>query len=358
VIIGRYITREIAKPLFLGSILLAVVFAGYRSAANLTDAASGLLQPNIAIKLIFLETLVALEVLLPTALYLSVVVGLGRLHGDSEMIALQATGMGESAVLATVLRFSMVVALVVAILSIAVRPWAYQTSHALEARSVAETDITSLHAERFYPLPPTQNVLFAEEIDDKQHYMKKVFVQGDRGDHSMVIYAQEAYQMPSKRGSQRSMKFVDGHAYDLGRYDARDRHLRFRSLTIFLEESPEVDVQQNRKAESTATLLGSTKPKDIAELQWRLSTPIATILLALLGVPLSRTSPRQRRQGGILIAILIYALFFNLTGVAQTWVEQGRVGKIPGLWWPYTLPAGLLLLLLWRPTLTWRRKRR
>ncbi len=356
-IISRYVTREIARPLFIGSVLLAIVFAGYRSAANLSDAASGLLQPDVALKLILLETLVAFEVLLPTALYLSVIVGLGRLHSDSEMTALQATGVSEATVLAIVLRFSIAVALVVATLSIFVRPWAYQTSHQLEARSIAETDITSLHAERFYPLPPTQNVLFAEAIDGKQHHMRKVFVQGDQGDHSMVIYAQEAYQLPSKEGSKKSMKFVDGHAYDLGRYDARDRLLTFRSLTIFLKENPKIDVQKNRKAESTAALFGSTKPKDIAELQWRLSTPVATILLALLGVPLSRTSPRQRRHSGILIAILIYALFFNLTGVAQTWVEQGRIGKIPGLWWAYTIPAGLLLLLLWHPTRVWRAKR-
>ena len=37
----------------------------------------------------------------------------------------------------------------------------------------------------------------------------------------------------------------------------------------------------------------SDNPEDIAELQWRLSTPLSTLLLALLGVLLSRTTPRQ-----------------------------------------------------------------
>ena len=353
-IISRYIIREIAKPLFIGCILLTIVFASYRSAANLTDAANGLLQPDVAVKLILLETLIALEVLLPTALYLSVVVGLGRLHSDTEIAALQATGVGESTILAAVLQFALVIAVAVAALSIFVRPWAYRTSHELEAQSVVETDVTTLNAERFYPLLPTKNVLFAENVDRKQHQMNKVFVQGDHDDHAIIVYAQQAYRLPTDSNPRRSMKFLQGNSYDLGRYDGHDRILSFRSLTVFLPENTRVDVQQNRKAEPTTALFGSNKPKDIAELQWRLSTPLATVLLALLGVPLSRTSPRQRRHSGMLVAVLIYALFFNLTGVAQTWVEQGRVGKFPGLWWAYGIPAGLLLLFLWRSA--WSRR--
>jgi len=38
-----------------------------------------------------------------------------------------------------------------------------------------------------------------------------------------------------------------------------------------------------RKAASTLQLIGSPRLEDIAELQWRLSTPLSTVMLALLG---------------------------------------------------------------------------
>ena len=82
----------------------------------------------------------------------------------------------------------------------------------------------------------------------------------------------------------------------------------------------------------------SDKPRDIAELQWRFSRPIATILLALIAVPFSRSPPRKDKgERTIFAAALVFAIYYILSGLAQTWVEQGMLGKIPGVWWLYAL---------------------
>jgi lipopolysaccharide export system permease protein len=104
-------------------------------------------------------------------------------------------------------------------------------------------------------------------------------------------------------------------------------------------------------------LARSDKSKDIAELQWRLSTPLSTILLALLGVPLSRASPRQGKYAKVVAAVLVYAVYYNISAMAKTWVEQGVVGSIPGIWWVQIILAGLLLALLFQPTLAFRSRR-
>ena len=75
---------------------------------------------------------------------------------------------------------------------------------------------------------------------------------------------------------------------------------------------------------------------DLAELQWRLTTPLATVFLALLGIPLSRAVPRQGR-------------YYNVKIVAMVWVERGKVGPLPGLLWVDVLLALVVVLLLWRP---------
>ena len=48
-VLSRYITSEIVKPMFLGIGLLVIVFTGYSTAIRLGDASNGLIQlPMVA----------------------------------------------------------------------------------------------------------------------------------------------------------------------------------------------------------------------------------------------------------------------------------------------------------------------
>ncbi len=87
-IIDRYIMREIIKPTVAVCSILVFIFGCYMATHFLVDALSGQLPGTTVIILILLRIAIALEVLLPTTLYLCVVVALGRLYKDSEMTAL------------------------------------------------------------------------------------------------------------------------------------------------------------------------------------------------------------------------------------------------------------------------------
>jgi len=107
-------------------------------------------------------------------------------------------------------------------------------------------------------------------------------------------------------------------------------------------------LEQKLKAASVEQLLHADNPEEIAELQWRLAAPFSTVLLALLGVPLSRSSPRQGKYAKVPLGILVFALYYNLSAITKKWVGQGVVDNIPGIWWTPALLAGLLLVLLWQ----------
>ena len=86
--------------------------------------------------------------------------------------------------------------------------------------------------------------------------------------------------------------------------------------------------------------------EDVAEFQWRLSTPLSALLLALLAIPLSRSKPRQGRYARMLAALVIYAVYFNLLDVGRTWVELGERGRISG---GSPVVLALLVLVLYLP---------
>jgi lipopolysaccharide export system permease protein len=112
---------------------------------------------------------------------------------------------------------------------------------------------------------------------------------------------------------------------------------------------PTEDVTRyRRKAASTLQLIGSTRREDIAELQWRLSTLLSTVLLAVLGVPLSKSNPRRGKYAKLGLAIIIFAFYYQMFVIAKTWVEKSLVPPLIGIWWVPLLLALLAVFFLWR----------
>lgn len=339
-ILDRYLAYEVLRPFLATGALFILLFGSYSSADLLADAVAGELPMDIVGRLIGLKVLIALEVLLPIALYLSVVLGLGRLYNDAEMTAMAACGYSEGRIAGAVLRLALVVAVIVACLSMLIRPWAYQQSYALRNRAEAQFDIDKLEPGRFHSSETGGYVIFAEAIERRQERLEKVFFNHPKGDDKLqTIYAQSLNHTVADDGRS-ILEFHDGYAYNLDLEGRGDAVLRFQSFTLVLAGVPE-PVGYKSKAAGLTQLWQSQNPKDIAELQWRLLRPVSTLLLALLAVPLSHTAPRQGRYAKTIVAILLFALYYNLTGVAKTWVKEGVVGPVPGVWWP-----DLLLLLL------------
>jgi lipopolysaccharide export system permease protein len=155
-------------------------------------------------------------------------------------------------------------------------------------------------------------------------------------------------------GEPRNFEFHDGYSYLLDTHSRQDTTLHFGELIIPVP-GIEKDTSYRRKAESTRNLAQSDATKDIAEFQWRLSTPLATLSLALLAVPLSRSAPRQGRHTSFITAIAVYAGLFMLTSAARSWVADGTIAGMPGIWWVYLIPALLFGWLIMAPTMRWRR---
>ncbi|MGD2074876.1 MAG: LPS export ABC transporter permease LptF [Gammaproteobacteria bacterium] len=347
-VLSRYIAAEIAKPLVLGVSLLVIVFTGYSSAVRLGQASEGFIELPAVARLIGLNTIVALEVLLPTALYLSIISSVSRFYRDSEMAAMRAAGVGETRILRSTMLLSLAIAVLVGFISIYGRPWAYREIYRIEAEARAEFDIRKIQPRQFIELQDSKYVLFARDVDKKTGGLEEVFLQTELGDKVQVLYAQEAFLPPVRFGEARSFQLFDGHGYLLDRLGHQDITLRYKEMVVHIP-TEQLDTSYRRKAEPTLNLYRSDAPKDVAEFQWRLSTPLATLTLALLAVPLSRSAPREGRHRSFFLAILVYVGLFNMTSVARTWVEDERIRAFPGIWWVYVFPLALFAVLMIAP---------
>ena len=350
-IITRYIAREIYRPFLTVVAILLVVFVTSSAAAVFNEVAAGLVAPDTVALLVLIKALIGLEVLLPVALYFSTIMGLVRLHTNGEMVALASCGISELAVVGTVLRLAAVVAALTACLSLYVRPWAYEQQYYLRTVAEAEFDVEDLEAGRLFISPDSDYAVYADAVDREARTAHTVLVQIRREDELMLIQAEELHQPERDRWQPREFIFLRGESYRLDRAGSQDMALRFERLTWRLRPPEEPSVGYKSKMQSTADLSHSEARKDLAEYQWRLSTPPATLLLAMLAVPLSRARPRQGRAARLLVAILAFAVFYNLMSMAKNLVQEGMVGRLPGLWWPLALLALVVLALLAGPHL-------
>ena len=345
--IERYIIREVLRPFSFVLILLVALFACFSSARYLAEAVTETLGLYFMVKLILLKTFIALEVLVPIALYTSVVIGLGRLHRDREIIALNAAGASNKRIIGPVMVVSIPIALAVGALSLYGRPWAYENSYILDAMAKADLNTDRFQPGRFYGNEDTGTVIYIAGKDRENGAMSRIFYYTRKGEVSEVTAAVSARQDQGLEDGRLRVSLDDGLVYRLRRYSLEDEVVRYEKLIRF-HGDPEVSIGYKRKAQATPDLLDSDTPEDIAEAQWRLSRPLATLLLALIAIPLSHSSPRQGKNERVFMAALIFAVYYNLSGVAQTWVEQGVMDEIPGVWWLHALMALVVSLYLFQ----------
>ena len=345
-IINRYLIREIALPLVTVTAILMVIFMSFNAVRYTADAAAGLLPASTVIYLTLLRSLIAIEVLLPVALYLAVVLGMGRLYSDNEMVALHATGVSELRVVRSVLWLSLAVAIVVASLSLAVRPWAYQKSYLLKAQAEADFNLDKLEAGQFYSAEESGTVIFVEHINKRQKRLEQVYFFRTTDQKIDIINARQAWQLVTDPFAPLELQFRDGAQYQIDLTGTRDLTLKFKRLSVILKPYDQDLDRYRSKTIETLQLAGSNNPDDMAEFQWRLTTPVTTLLLGILGVPLSRSAPRRGRYAKTVVAALVYAIFYGLSVIAKNWVEQGVVDIIPGVWWPHVLLGIVTMVLL------------
>jgi lipopolysaccharide export system permease protein len=190
-------------------------------------------------------------------------------------------------------------------------------------------------ARRFYGNEESSSIIYINDKREGGERLSGVFHYVRKDHTSEIILAKQGYQERTGQYQPPKLHLLDGYMYSMSRSSTRDSIVRF-SRFVYMP-SPDIARDYQRKAAPTLELGFSADTRDIAEFQWRISRALTTILLAMMAIPLSRSSPRQGKSEKIIAAAVIFAIYYNLSGLAQTWVEQGVIGSFPGVWWLHFL---------------------
>lgn len=350
-ILQRYIHRELVHKLAWITGLLILVFASNKFVGFLADAAEGMLPGDMVFMMLGYKMVAMLPGILPVSILVSILLVFSRMASDRELVILAAAGVGRFFQVKIVLRFAIVFCLFVALITLYLAPWAEQRIHELKQRARQESDISSIKPGQFKEFSRGDRVVYVENPAPDNIAMQRIFLQVRQEGKLGVLTSDSAHFKRDKKSGNKYIVFSAGRRY-VGAPGLLDYQITQYEKYALLTETATVNTAGAKmSALSTALIIGSDNTHHQAELQWRLSLIISCLLLPLLGLLLIRTQAVERRYQPFIIGILIYLVYSNLLGIAQTLLKREVVPFVVGVWWVHLLLLIIIAILYYLPRL-------
>jgi lipopolysaccharide export system permease protein len=345
--VQRYVLREVVQTWLAVTGILVAILVSNQISRVLGLAADNQYGRRVVFDLIALGAVMNLSVIVPVGLLLAVVLTLGRMYHDSEMAALQACGFGPSRLLAPLLCFAAVIAVGLSWLTFFQVPRADGQAQLLRQSAIKEARFGQLDAGRFRAFSGGDAVFYAERVD-QDGVLHNVFLQRESAGRVEVALADTATYSKADASGIHLVTLFNGERYEgvPGRDDFRVIEFREHGIPIATPEDVRGPADPDTKP--TRALFGSHEPSDIAQLQFRVSTPLMALVLALVAVPLSKLRPRQGRYARVGFAIVLYFVYSNLLSASKVWLERGELPPVIGVWWVHAAALALGIYLVAR----------
>jgi LPS export ABC transporter permease LptF/LPS export ABC transporter permease LptG len=350
-LIDRYIFRQVFSHTFLGLAIFTFVFF-VPQLVRLMDLIVRHPGSWSTISILFLSTFPAiLSLTLPMGVLVGVLIALGRLSADSELIAMTALGMGRRRLLIPVGILAVGATAITFAMTLWLSPLSVRTFRTLEDRLRAGQASYQV-APRVFDERFPRMVLYINDIDSAATRWKGVFLAGTDKGVSRLTLAEEAIVIPDRSGGKLELHLRNGSIHefspaDPGRY----------TLSAFGERDLPVEVKSGegeRIAEpgipgrTMSTLWHERRNQRDAsvELQRRLSFPFACISFALLAMPIGARPRRGGRAAGFMITLVLITGYYLMFTIGAGLARQGTIPIWMGIWTANVVTAGLGLFLL------------
>jgi lipopolysaccharide export system permease protein len=345
-VLDKMIMRDLIKTWLAVLTVIVVIIVSRKFIKILDKAIEGQVSNETLLSILGLKIVVASIAFLPAALFMAVLMVLGRMYRDQEMSAISSAGGGAGTIYRAVFLLVFPLSVVSAGLSMYVAPWAEARTEGIMHQDEQSADIRGVAAGKFSEYSQGDLVFYVEKIgDDKK--MHKIFVQHRQRNGKQAIINAESGRLEDLKDG-RYMILEQGERIQ-GQPGAVDYVIEnFAEYAVRLDEKSSV-INVSREAIPMKVLKNSNAIRDIAELQRRYSIPLSMIFLTLLAVPLAQSAPRGGVYGNMTVAFLIYFSYGNLIRVSQSWVINETIpawlGGVGVYWILLLVGIGLLIKL-------------
>ena len=334
----RYVSRE---WLFVFAGLLGLLLAvglGGRFVGFLQEAATGRFTAEALWLLVAFRVPEFVQVTVPFALYLALLLTIGRLHAEQEHVVLVAGGVRPRRMLLWLLGSATPVAAVVAVLSFVVTPEARRLYADLSLEQLVDSELDAVIAGAFHVYAEGRRTTYARAVDRDANRLEGVFMAERNGPVSVTVWADRAQQHRVSEAG-RFLEFGDGVRYEGVPGESAYRVVEFARLSQRIDRTPPVPLDDARRTATAGLVLDD--PRQAAEWQWRAAFPVMCLVSVVLAVGVARPAPRTGRFSRLLPGVALFVVYYLSLVFARDFVADGLLGAIPGLWPVHVLLLGI-----------------
>ena len=340
------VRRELARSFGATLVVILTIVITMMLIRTLAMAAGGEVAPEDVVLLLGYTALGYLPVMLALSLFIAVVVTLGRMYRDSEMVIWFASGLGLHRFVRPVLRMAWPVLAVVAGLLLFVWPWGNRSSVELRSRYEQRTDLSRVAPGVFQTSRDGSRVFFVDRASPEGGEGHHVFVLTTKPPLESVVSARSGRLETD--GDDRVLRLTHGQRNETDSATGARTLSSFETYQVLVGENAARSAQEAPpKTMATLDLLRAGGTVHQAELAWRLGMLLAAANLLLLGIGLSAAQPRRASNWNLLLALLTFMAYFNGVNLSQAWIASGRFALMPTLLGLHGGALAIALSLLW-----------
>ena len=356
--------REIVGPLALGFLVYTFILL----VRFLFDSAEMIIRrglPASVVGELLLYTLPNIVVLtIPMSLLFGILIAVGRLASDSELVAIRSSGVSLVALYRPILLISALFTVVNVALMAWAMPWGNHSLVRLQLRIITDTVAQQVEPRVFYPefdeallyvfetpegtdrwngvflaqsLPTTENqVTVARHGELKLDPTKErlVLELADAATHEVDLADPQAYQISSQRLTER---LLDDDLLSSRRQEISTtkslRELTLGELSAILDDPAESAERRNLAR---------------VEIHKKFSIPFACIVFGLFALPLGFTNRRGGKGSGFALSIAVILVYYILLNNGENAARFGKMSPWLAMWLPNLVLAAAGLALLAR----------
>ena len=312
-----------------------------------------------------------LGVTIPMALLVGILMGMGRLSGDRETVAMQACGISIKRMLAPVMAFAAVGAAVTCYILVVSLPDANQAFRELSYTTIANRAEGEVRPRVFHDDFPNV-MLYAQEVALDGSGWGQVFLADTSKSDQPTVYLAERGRVAVDREN-RTVDVVleegTGHRSDPstpGEYEVHEFEeliIGLNAESAFPRSGPqrglaELTIPQLEAETATMVSMGESAHQPIMHIHRKFSIPMACLVFALLGVGFGVTSRKDGRLASFALGIAVIFAYYVVMYTSEAMAKGQLVSPHLAMWIPNIL-LGMsgILLIVWRSKSVERRFR-
>lgn len=301
-----------------------------------------------------------LQPAIPIAFLLAVLLGIGRLSTDGEIMAMRASGLSPMQLFRPVLLMGIFLFFFSSAVNSFLTPWGTKMFR-YELFRISNTKvIATLHEgtfmEGFFDL-----MLYADEVEPKGNRLSRVFIYDPRNESNpTTVVANRGQIIPEQMGSDGTpgivLRLWDGKVYrsnalthivDVINFATYDIFLAISTAKVVGVERPQtMDIGELRQRIKEVVAKPKKEWEDFREINrlrmetWsRFSFAFSAIVFSLLGMAFGTVRSRSTKSNSLLICLIVMLGYWQVRTVGM---KYGEDGFIP----PFLAVQGANLILL------------